>query len=357
MLRHGSALLLASLVLSATSFVRTAHALPMDPTVHRLGISGGNDYRPCSLDGTNINQSGITQCFPDNSTYQRMMLQIGTAIAAPGLSPARTVGYRHFYMGIETSTTHLNGMNANSTPPDAATGSSAEWQAWREQNFLRLSTAGNRPDAGTPGAVAQDYNYGNRFTASNLTWMRLAFRKGLPLGLEIGGSAGRLINTSLWVFTFEVKWSLFEGFRHRWPAIFPDLAVRAAASTVTGIHGFTLTVPTLDVTLSKGFVLGHAVTVTPYVSGQIMWLLADSEVVDVTPGNLADNDGRQSLVVYDRIRAWHPRLLAGLQVQYTRFVLNGGFRYDLGNPANGLDAVVGSMPKQWTLDFGLGVSY
>lgn len=358
MLRSGPALLLASLVLSLTSVPRTAYALPMDPTVHRLGIAGGNDYRPCSLDGTTIrSDGGVTQCFADDATYQRMMLQLGTAIASPGLSPARTVGYRHFYMGVETSHTRLNGMNASMVPPDPATGSSAEWQAWREQNFMRLATSGDRPDPGDPAAVASFYNNGNRFASNGLTWLRLAFRKGLPFGLEVGGSAGRLIDTSVWVFTFDVKWSLLEGFRRRWPAMFPDFAVRASVSSLAGVNGFTLTVPTADVIISKGFVLGHAVTVSPYVSGQIMWLMADSEVVDVTPGSLTDNDGRESLVVFDRIRAWHPRILAGLQIQYSRFVLNGAFRYDLGNPARGLDAITTDMPKQWTVDVGVGVTY
>ncbi len=357
MSRPGFALLLASLMLSLASAPGRARADAMDPSVHRLGIAGPSDYRPCSLDGTSIRGGGITQCFPDNGSFQRMVLQLGSAIAAPGLSPARTVGYRHFYVGFETSHTSIHG-SSGQAPVDPSTADSATWESFREDNFFRLATNGNRPDAADPTEVQNHYQLGNRFASSGLTWMRLAFRKGLPLGLELGGSVGRVLDTSLWAFTFEIKWALFEGFRHRWPAAFPDLAVRGSVSTVAGLHGLTLTVPTFDVTLSKGFVLGDAVRVSPYVSGQFVWILADSEVVDVTPGSLSDNDGRESLVVFDQVRAWHPRILAGLQVEYTRFVLNGAFRYDLGNPAaRGLDAITGPMPKQWTIDVGVGVRY
>ena len=98
--------------------------------------------------------------------------------------------------------------------------------------------------------------------------------------------------------------------------------VTPAPTAVAGIRGFQLTVPTFDIRLSKSFVIGSSVVLSPYVAGQAVWIMADSEVIDVTPGNLADNDGDQSIVVFDRIREWHPRILAGLEVRYTRFVVN-----------------------------------
>lgn len=336
----------------------SASADPMDPTVHRLGVVSPTDLRPCSVDGTNITVgSGV--CAPDNATFQRLALQLGNSIASAGLSPARTVGYRHFYLGAEVAFTRLDGIDASAPPTavDDSDATRAEWDAFRERNYLRLATEGGSLGASPdPADQAARYRNGNRFAASTYSWTRLAFRKGLPLGLEIGGSVGRILDTGMWAFSFEVKWALFEGFRRRWPAIFPDLAVRGAVTTLTGLRGFTLTVPTFDVTLSKGFVLAHSVTVTPYVAGQLVWIMADSEVVDVTPGNLADNDGERSLVTFDRIREWHPRIRAGLQLQYTRFVLNGAFRTDLGNPARGMSAI-GSMPKQWAIDVGVGVVY
>ena len=340
-----------------------ARADNMDPTVHRLGISGPNDSTPCSTDGTNL-RAGVGQCFADNATYQRLVLQLGTAVASAGLSPARTVGYRHFYVGVEVATTSVGGSSGAAPPVLTGTDPAADRNAsaaWREDNFFRLATEGNpiapSGNAGTDQTVAATrYAEGNRFTASALTWTRIAFRKGLPLGLEIGGSAGRVMQTSLWAFSFEVKWSLFEGFRHRWPAAFPDLAVRGSVTAVAGIRGFQLTVPTFDIRLSKSFVIGSSVVLSPYVAGQAVWIMADSEVIDVTPGNLADNDGDQSIVVFDRIREWHPRILAGLEVRYTRFVVNGAFRYDLLDPARNFNNTHNA-PKQWSVDVGVGVVY
>lgn len=339
----------------ATGAASIARAEPMDPTIQRLGVVSDTDRRPCSSDGTNI-LAGAS-CAPDNRSFQRMALQLGNAVASAGLSPARTVGYRHFYLGAEVSFTSLGGHDAAAPPTSYDDGTQAEWAAFRDANYMRLATEGGTLGAGADPATQQArYRNGNRFVGSTYAWTRLAFRKGLPLGFEVGGSVGRILDTNSWAFSFEMKWALLEGFRRRWPAAFPDLAVRGSVTTLTGLRGFTLTVPTFDLILSKGFVLGSTVTVTPYVAGQAIWIVADSEVVDVTPGNLADNSGDRSLVTFDRIREWHPRILAGLQLQYVHFVVNGAFRYDLGNPARGMSEA-GSMPRQWSVDVGLGVVY
>lgn len=352
-LAHG--LLLLSVVLGVAALAPIARADEMDPTLHRLGIMSPTDFRPCSADGIALRTAG-TQCAPDNATYQRIVLQLGNAVASVGLSPARTIGYRHFYVGMEVATTHIAGANST-TPPDFNTGTSDEFADWRADNYFRIGTEG-RPLA-DPSSVTEStirYEQGNRFTNSNLTLARVAFRKGLPLGLELGGSAGHILQTNMWAFTFEVKWALFEGFRHRWPAAFPDLSVRASVTSLAGIRGFSLTVPTFDARISKSIVIGSTVTLTPYVGGQLVWIMADSEVIDVTPGNVADNAGDASLVVFDRIREFHPRILAGLELRYTRFVMNGAFRYDIMDPARNFSAAR-NMPKQWTVDIGVGVVY
>jgi len=354
----------AALSVAATGGVASAD--PMDPTVHRLGVVSATDPRPCSTDGTMLAMN-VSSCAPDNATFQRLVVQLGNSVASAGLSPARTVGYRHFYIGAEVSFTHLDGSSSATPPgfvaeggattPEELEASRADWDTFREQNYLRLATEGGSLGANAdPTQQQARYRDGNRFVDGNYAWTRLAFRKGLPLGLELGGSVGRILNTSMWAFSFEVKWALLEGFRSRWPAAFPDFAVRASVTTLTGLRGFTLTVPTFDVVLSKGFVIADTFTLTPYVAGQMVWLVSDSEVVDVTPANLTDNAGDDSLVTFDRIREWHPRILAGLQLQYTRFVVNGAFRTDLGNPARGMSDV-GKMPRQWAIDVGVGVVY
>lgn len=338
-----------------------AEAEPMDPTVHRFGISSPTDFTPCSFDGTTITAPG-GQCYADNDSYQRLLVQFGNAVSLSGLSPARTTGYRHFYVGLETSISNLGGVDGSAPPTSGMrdtpgqTTVSDEWQRYQAGNFLRIGTEGNPlSPTDTPAQQARYYE-GNNLADGRLTWMRLAFRKGLPLGLEIGGSAGRVLQTSLWTFSFEMKWALLEGYRRRWPAAFPDFALRAGVTSIAGVHGFTLTVPTFGFTISKPIVLGDTITLTPYITAQAVWIFADSEVVDVTPGSDLDNEGDKSLITFDRIREWHPRLAGGLQVRYTRFLFNALFRMDVSDQLRGLNQLT-SGDNQWSVDIATGVLY
>ena len=171
-LAHG--LLLLSVVLGVAALAPVARADNMDPTVHRLGVTSPTDATPCSVDGVSL-RAGVTQCFPDNATYQRLVLQLGTALASAGLSPARTMGYRHFYVGMEVATTHIGGANS-AAPPVVGTGTSQEFADWRADNFFRIGTEGDPIANPTPADTSVRYEQGNRFTSSNLTLARIAFR-------------------------------------------------------------------------------------------------------------------------------------------------------------------------------------
>ena len=313
-------------LLAVLAVAPRAAADPMDVTLSRLGVDGMGQ---CPADGS------VPTCVGDEANYQRLMLQLGNVVAHPVLSPARTLGYRHFYVGLESSVTSIHGPSTQAA-----------------RNYWSL---------GTDGGSSATYEQGNLYSESRLPAFRIATRKGLPFGFELGASVGRLVHTSNWLWGFELKWSLLEGFRRGGAAFLPDLAVRGTVTGITGTRGFTMTVPTADVILSKGFVLGRTLWLTPFVAGQMVWTIVDSGVVDLSPGSVTDNDTGANLYVFDKIRAWHPRIAAGFQIQYLHFQLTGAFRYDLGDPSRGLDAVNGSpnpkMPQQWAVDVGVGVAY
>ncbi|MFT5356378.1 MAG: hypothetical protein ACI9KE_003603, partial [Polyangiales bacterium] len=182
---------------------------------------------------------------PNNDAFTRLASQLGFALAAPNLAPARTTGYRGFYIGFETSVAGID---------DGA-------------------------DYWADGTEGDDMSTGrNRFVSSALTSSRLSLRKGLPYGLEIGASLGRFYNTDSWIWGGELRIALLEGFREGVMGFIPDLAVRGAVRTLTGESELHITVPSLDFIASKPIVLGGAVVFTPIIAAQLMWILADSEL-------------------------------------------------------------------------------
>lgn len=296
----------------------------MDPVLDRLCLTDASDPSSTCTDPV----AGLN--LPDEDRYGQLMGQLATAVAAPVLTPARTVGYRHFQLTIDESITNISG--------NAAV-------------YWRRGTEGARVDADDPAIANDTFANGNREVDSNLSFTRLTIRKGLPLGLELAASAGHMRRTSLFLWTFEVKWALFEGYRRGFAGWVPDLAVRGTVTAVTGTRGYTMTVPTFDVILSKPIPIGRTIRVSPFVAGQLIWTIVDSEIIDLTPGNVDDDN----FTVFHPIRAFHPRIAAGLELRASYFVASGAFHYDITDPGGG-DIPTGQ-PAQWSVAFSAGMTY
>ncbi len=289
------------------------------------------------------------------------MSELGGATLPTLNSPAHTVGPGRFQVGFEMSLTNIN---VNS-------------QAW---------TLGTQGDANA-GTETCDGGTGlgcNRFANSSLLWSRVHVRKGLPLGFELGTNVGYLANTTLWAVGAEVKWALFEGFRTGL-GVLPDVAVKGAVQTVLGDREFNLTLPSLDLIVSKPFVMGGMGTLTPFVAGQFGWVLADSAIVDLTPDvdgfeecrpsavgaeatctrpqSDALPDGRypgQDLnnnVSFGSVRATRARAAIGVQGQYNAFSASLSWAMDVATTADlNTDAELANT-LQWTVNAGIGFTF
>ena len=324
-----------------------ASADDMDITLSRLRVPVGMEGCMPGVDFAPDPMGNDPTFCPDNQAWQRLVSQFGAILAPPVMTPARTVGYGGFYLGAEG---WLGGIDSNA-------------DYWRR---------------GTEGDGMDDEN---RFVDSTLIWYRLFARKGFPFGFELGTSLARMLNTDLWAWGLEVRWALFEGFRTG-IGILPDVSVRGAVYTMTGEWEFNVTVPTLDILVSKPIVLARTGTISPYLGMQIVWILGDSELVDLTPETRAfetcvpapggagvectGGDGGMDYAnhaVFRQVRATRYRGVIGFQGRYRAFTLTGAFQFDLVKPGDadsswieGEDAPT-DLPRQWTVSTGLGLTF
>jgi len=352
----------------------SASAEPMDLALSRLRLPSGGQALPgggVTCSGTGVGGGVVTFC-PDNDDWRRLMSQQGFALAPPILSPARTVGYRGFYLGIETGSSGIAASsrgtvgfaNTDSTLPNIG-GRYGPSEYWHR---------------GTEGDSRATFEEGNRFVDSSVTWMRLAMRKGLPFGFELGASIGRPFHSSLWMWGLSVKWSLLEGFDHGLPAIVPDIAVRGSVHTMSGDGQYNLTVPSLDLIVSKGIVLGSQATLTPIIGAQLMWIVADSELVDLNPEADSAFDSCPQLpnstattggtpcpsgssahfndrAVFDQVRARRTRIALGMQLRFRALTIAATFHFDLKSPHAMDSSMPADLPRQWNVSSAIGLTY
>ncbi len=333
-----------------------ARADEMDIALSRLRVPGGTE----GCEGALAN--GTTRDFcADDESWRDVMSQLAGSVAPPVLSPARSLGYGGFFIGVEGWV----------TPIDS------------EEDYWKLGTEGDDA-AGIEGR--------NRFPDSTLVWSRVVARKGFPFGFELGTSFAHMFNSQLWALGLEVKWSLFEGFRDGLGGVVPDVAVRGMVNTVTGDSEFNLTVPSFDVTVSKPIVIAGSGVLTPFIAGQVYWVFADSELVDLTPTvnafeecrpdpsatvvgenttvrctrNVATDplpDGRSpgqdynNNDIFAQIRAPRARAVIGFHARYEFFALAASFQFDFAKPGDMDDDIPSYIPRQWTLATSLGAQF
>lgn len=323
-----------ALVLLAFSSAAPAFAQDMDVSLARLGNDDDGD--------------GVFA--RDDDAYRSLMTQLGFVLAPPVINGARTTGLRHFYLGVETSIVGID----------------------EDADYWRRGTEGDSMSTTE-----------NRFVDGVMTHTRLHLRKGLPYGIELGLSAGRIFNTSYWTWGGSVKIALMEGFREGLAAWIPDIAIRGSVQTLSGADEFNLIVPSLDVILSKPLVLGRTVVLTPVLGAQFMWIAADSESVDLTPGrdqwaeceNRVDRSREEdppwtlptpactgSSLDYDnetefpRLRVFRSRLVLGFTVRYQLLQIGATAHWDLQAPTSDGDVPSGTA-RQFNITLSAGVQY
>jgi len=177
-----------------------------------------------------------------NRSFRSLMSQLGMALAPQFHSPAETGGYNGFAFAMKYGFTTIDD-------------SSEYW----EHGTVR-----------PPDPV--------------LHTLSMDIRKGIwfPVpSFELGAGFTHLVGSSLFSLNASAKLSLHEGFLH-WAT--PALAVRFVGQRIVGTSQVDLTIIGMDISVSKSFGVGGTFNFTPYFGYNIMWIWADSQVIDTTPG-------------------------------------------------------------------------
>lgn len=279
-------------------------------------------------------------CVADGESWQRLITQLAGGAVLPMLTPAATGGPRSFEIGLETSFVGI----ANG------------------QGYWSLGVEGAQ--AGVERAASVD---------SVLTWGRVVVRKGLPFGLSVGGSVGHQLRTSYVALGVEARWALFEGFRDGL-GVLPDVAVRGAVQTLVGTDGFSLTMPSVGLVMSKPVVIGRTVELSPFLSGEWVFVVADSGLIDLSPetgafGDCSPNPAvpsppqctgagaeQASNVVFPRVRSSRWRASAGLRLRVQAVMLSAAFAFDVVRPSDADTSLPGDLDRQWQVQVGAGLA-
>lgn len=339
----------AWLALSAL-LTSSADAQPVNITLSRLRFASGS---PEALAADPLACQGGAYC-ADFDGYRALMAQLGGALAPALLQPARTLGSRHFYVGLAASVAGLD---------EAA-------RYWR---------------LGTEGPTNSTLDGGNPSPDTVLGSYLVSFRQGLPFGLQFGASVGHVARSNLWIWGVEGQWALLEGYRRGPLAYLPDIALRFAVRTLTGDSEFTLVVPAAELVASKPITLSSTTVLTPVVGAQLFWVMARTGSVDLTPEQPAvgpgcvptapsidpsqgspfpfggcgtgDSSAFADNVRFPQMTARRMRATFALNLRYRAFVVAGGFQVDLSRPSGLGSPVPGYVTRQWGAHLSTGLTY
>jgi hypothetical protein len=309
---------IATLVIAPILLVApTVLANPMDITLNRFVTddtcgSVGGDY-----------------CLSDGQAFRDISRELGFALAPLVLAPPETLGYSGFYVGLEGQITMIS----------------------NKEEYWKKGTEEMKPS----GAL---------FLSA------LHIRKGLPGSLELGTTFGYLAATEQVVLGLDIKFSPLQGLRQKmrkWIP-FPDLAIRGTVHQLIGEDELNLTMVGIDASLSYPFTLMHQATLTPYFAYQFLWIIADSEVVDGTPGRnfayecgtdlgpacLGDPTDSNNLLDFERQYIHINRLMVGLRLIYEYLAFT--VQYSMGLPANKQDKD-NNAAVMHQISFGVGADF
>lgn len=303
------------------------------------GVAEGQDMN-LALSRLSTEPGCGADCEADVGAWRSLATQLAGGAMLPMLAPAATGGPRSLEIGVETSLVGI----ANGA------------------EYWRLGAEG--AEVGAERAASVD---------SVLTWGRVAVRKGLPFGLSVGGSVGHQLRTSYVALGVEARWALFEGFRDGL-GILPDVAVRGAVQTLVGTDGFSLTMPSVGLVLSKPVVIGRTVELSPFLAGEWVMVVADSGLIDLSPATGAFDDCRPnpavptpptctgsgaeqgSNVVFPRLRSSRWRASAGLRVRVQAVMVSAAFAFDVLRPSDADGSLPAELDRQWQVQVGAGLA-
>jgi len=286
--------------------------------------------RPAAAAGMDITPERLVvqPLGPNNVAWANIMSELGMAVAPTAMHPARTVGPGGFSLSLQASLTTINANAVDKTGT----------QYWH---------AGTQ---GSGGASA------NAHPDSILGLYSLVVRKGLPFGFEVSGAFGYLADTSLLVEGGDLRWAVLEGFRSGpWRNV-PDVAIGGALRTVTGGSKFSMTVIGIDGQVSKPVTVAGSAVLTPYAGAQHVIILAQSDLVDLTPGVPNDADFSNDRA-FQNVAVHRWRAIVGADYAVDVFSLGAQMAVDITAPSAENASIGVSGDRQWTLSIQGGVSF
>ncbi len=230
-----------------------------------------------------------SQCRADIATYERFMAEYAFGLSPKLMAPASTLGYSGFYMGLEGSLTP--------TP----NGGDTDDRRWYD---------GVGPADESPGVM---------FVPS------VHIRKGLPWSMELGGTINYLSESELVGLGADVKWSIFEGYRHGFRGVLPDVAARGSVVRVLGQSDIDMTIIGVDASISYPFGIGGMLSLTPYVGWQYLWTLIRTE-----PLTYREDMPDDSVVYHPPVGTdWDATELSGPNLERMKLFLGFVLQYEL----------------------------
>jgi len=264
----------------------TLTALLLTATDVRAGDWDLNLARLCQIEttsGTPIECGGgyspakygnVTNVIADNAAFRSLMSELGVVFAPNILSPSDTQGFGGYNFAVELGWTMIN-------PKKLSQDQNIQGKHWYWRAAESVSNTTFKD--GTLDSQALD-RMKNELPSSFAPTVTVMARKGLWLpvpSFELGVGIRHLIGSRMWSPLVQAKVAIHEGYQG-WPL--PALSVRGTGARVVGSPDFNLTVGGLDFAISKHLGIGSTFNLTPYAGYQLLWIVADSEVLDATPG-------------------------------------------------------------------------
>ena len=225
----------------------------------------------------------------ENLEFRALASQLGVVLAPQLLTPADTLGFAGFQFDATASQTSIDS----------------------KQPYWRV-LAGS-PDPSGTNRIAHG--------AGVLRTVGVFAHKGLWLpapSFELGVGAIHLLESATWAVQAYAQLGVHEGYHD---LAIPSVALRGAVSRMMNQRELDLTIVSIDLTVSKHFVVADTWRIDPFAGFDVLAIIPRSGTIDATPdvdplqpGN--EMDAANNFAFRDQSAIYRNRLLVGGKLQY-----------------------------------------
>lgn len=168
---------------------------------------------------------------------------------------------------------------------------------------------------------------------ATLTTGQLRVRKGMPYGIQFGGTLTHMMDSNLWAMGTEINLSLVDGFVN-----VPDVALRASVGTVLGNADLSMLIVGADLTVSKSFGIAGLLSLQPWAGYSLAYTHVQTHQIDVYVG---DTDISPDLMLLKAVGELSHRAAFGMRVVVTRLSIGGEFMRSFSDDLNVFTGKIG----------------